>query len=701
MPVFPGIRIRSNNVFGVTLDAPLTAGATVFNSLTLSDLPVVASDHAFVTLDPLRQFGDPEIVMVTIHTVSSTVATIQRGMFGTTPRSHPVNTLWAHAALNDDYVAIVTSGTRPTDQYEGQLIYEMDTDSYFSWNGTSWVPIGTGGGGGAATLGYAQSTTLSQLVTSTNSVDLTGLSVTVTVPAGRRIRITGSGLAQINAADNRSQINIVEGVTILNTFLVNHSEAAVNESLVPVAVISPSAGTHTYKLQGASPDAGNATFSGSVAAPTFILVEDITDSQTPFSTQNVPVGQLGFAVAPGIQAGIAGEVQVTGLSVNVAVPSGRSLRISTLVEVQSTADGDVPLIQIKEDGVVIQRSTLELGDAVNRSFTMVADVIKSPTAGAHTYIVTIQRAVGAGTLTVNGSAAQCYLLVEDITPTPSTAIGAPGSTLGYAEVTVGQAGITAAVDLTGLSTSVTVPAGRRLRISAFIQNTRTVVDGTSRLQIQEGATVLQTIDIQPNIGSESVEATGSVVLTPSAGTHTYKLTLSRVTGTGTTALVATTTNPAYILVEDITGAVWPSGSEVTVGMIASEPWTTYTPTLTQTGTVTKTVTSARYQRIGRTIHFAVNLAVTGPGGGGTAVEVGLPVAAAPSWDALMIGPGLIYDSSTAIVYNGNAAVVASLNAVAIWPSADGSPVFLGARAFTAAIAAGDLVRVSGTYEAAS
>lgn len=145
--------------------------------------------------------------------------------------------------------------------------------------------------------------------------------------------------------------------------------------------------------------------------------------------------------------------------------------------------------------------------------------------------------------------------------------------------------------------------------------------------------------------------------------------------------------------------------EVRDNLAAAHPlgvdaWTPYTPTLTQSGAVTKTVTYAKYQRVGRLIHFAVNLSITGTGTASNVVLVGLPVAASAGFDGCQLGPGLIYDSSASTVYNGNAAVVGTTTAH-IWPAADGAVTALGGRAFTAALASGDLIRMSGTYEAAS
>lgn len=133
-----GSRIRGNNSFGITTDAPLTAGATTFNSAGLVTLPVVSAAHAVIVLDPKRLNGEPEIVVVTAHTAAATVATIVRGQYGTVAHSHPAGTPWAHVPVDEDYIEILTSGTRPSNPYEGQLIYETDTDVLRGYNGSAW-----------------------------------------------------------------------------------------------------------------------------------------------------------------------------------------------------------------------------------------------------------------------------------------------------------------------------------------------------------------------------------------------------------------------------------------------------------------------------------------------------------------------------------------------------------------------------------
>lgn len=102
-------RIRSDNTFGTTTDNPLTAAATTMNSAGLANLAVVSSAEAIIILDPNRINGAPEHVVVTAHTGSATSATIVRGQFGTTARSHPLGTEWVHGPIASNASSFVTA----------------------------------------------------------------------------------------------------------------------------------------------------------------------------------------------------------------------------------------------------------------------------------------------------------------------------------------------------------------------------------------------------------------------------------------------------------------------------------------------------------------------------------------------------------------------------------------------------------------
>lgn len=127
----------------------------------------------------------------------------------------------------------------------------------------------------------------------------------------------------------------------------------------------------------------------------------------------------------------------------------------------------------------------------------------------------------------------------------------PLGTLGYAQAVANQGGITAQVDLTSLTVTVTVGTGRRIRLEGLGLITSSVAGDTANLYIMEGATQLGVFQVNLPTTLTGFTLHGSVILTPSAGAHTYKLQLSRGAGTGTLVLNAAATQIAYILCEDI------------------------------------------------------------------------------------------------------------------------------------------------------
>lgn len=145
---------------------------------------------------------------------------------------------------------------------------------------------------------------------------------------------------------------------------------------------------------------------------------------------------------------------------------------------------------------------------------------------------------------------------------------------------------------------------------------------------------------------------------------------------------------------------YPTASDFNTYMVGEGgAWTSWTPTVTQSGSVTVTNTRSRYARYGRTIHFLVSLAVTGSGTSSNAITVSLPVAAAATDE--IIGNGWVLDTSTstiypAYLYTGSTSIVWLRNTTTA--TGDGR---LGADVFTAALASGDSIKLSGTYEAAS
>src|SRR5882724_8142792 len=159
---------------------------------------------------------------------------------------------------------------------------------------------------------------------------------------------------------------------------------------------------------------------------------------------------------------------------------------------------------------------------------------------------------------------------------PPQNVTAQTPVLGYAPVTAftgfsntagGIAFITTEIDI--CSVTVTVPAGRRIRISAQFSAVSTVSNDEVRMQLKEGASYLQTVPhgMLANVMETFV---GSVILSPTAGTHTYTLRINRQSGTGNVQYYNDAAQlPVFLMVEDITGSQLPVlPQSVPVGALA-------------------------------------------------------------------------------------------------------------------------------------
>lgn len=143
-----------------------------------------------------------------------------------------------------------------------------------------------------------------------------------------------------------------------------------------------------------------------------------------------------------------------------------------------------------------------------------------------------------------------------------TAGGAPGTWVGqaigtmpggYAQITANQTGITTQTDVTGLTATVTVSTGRRIKITAFSNGllgtlqwgTLFIMEGASQISFSRAGTD------SAAFAAYNSACIAQVVLTPTAGAHTYKV-QARNDGTANAMTVQAAANgPAYISVEDM------------------------------------------------------------------------------------------------------------------------------------------------------
>lgn len=105
-------------------------------------------------------------------------------------------------------------------------------------------------------------------------IDLTGLSVTVTVAANRKIRVKGYVDATMNLVSGQTEVLIYEGATPLHRALGNVN-ATGGITLAPeVNLQAPAAGAHTYKLRATANGANNMETLAAAAYPAWIAVYD-------------------------------------------------------------------------------------------------------------------------------------------------------------------------------------------------------------------------------------------------------------------------------------------------------------------------------------------------------------------------------------------------------------------------------------------
>lgn len=126
--------------------------------------------------------------------------------------------------------------------------------------------------------------------------------------------------------------------------------------------------------------------------------------------------------------------------------------------------------------------------------------------------------------------------------------------LAIAQVDFNQGSINPIANLAGLSVGATIPANRRIRVSAFNAGmTSSAGPEAWAVEIREGGGVISArfIDIVDSLGRITGGGVTTWDGTPAPGAHTYYLTLSRSTGTGTGTNIASGSAQSRISIEDL------------------------------------------------------------------------------------------------------------------------------------------------------
>jgi len=154
---------------------------------------------------------------------------------------------------------VCTSSTRPAVPFEGQMIYETDTDVLAIWNGSAWRQLAAATATSGSVLQVQSTTVTAQPTTSTASMtDITGMTVTITPKSSSsKILVTGMFNIGMDSTDDM-WFNLVRGSTALTgtgTTWYQRGNAFSNQTLhvmpFPINYLDSPATTSatTYKLQ--------------------------------------------------------------------------------------------------------------------------------------------------------------------------------------------------------------------------------------------------------------------------------------------------------------------------------------------------------------------------------------------------------------------------------------------------------------------
>lgn len=304
---------------------------------------------------------------------------------------------------------------------------------------------------------------------------------------------------------------------------------------------------------------------GKVTAAGQLLVADGANSLTPLNngTQGLPLVAGASTPAYGTLGSSALAADSVGSSQIQANAVGAGEIAADAVTTAKILDSNVTTAKINNLAVTEGKIAT---DAVTTAKIADGDVTTAKLDDAAVTAAKLAAAVAGAGLT-GGAGTALAVSVDDATIAIDTdtlevkdagigstqlAAGLGRGVLDYAEVTSNQGSITSStVDLTSLTLTVTVRSGARIRITGCITVTTDVNGDTADFKVRESSTQLKRTSSTLPTAALGETLTVTAIETPSAGSHTYKLSLARSQGSGTLTMVASSTDPAWIMVEDI------------------------------------------------------------------------------------------------------------------------------------------------------
>jgi len=174
---------------------------------------------------------------------------------------------------------IDNTAARPASPFEGQMVYEKDTDMIAIWNGTAWRYIAAATATSGSVLQVVSaSTTTSTLINTGSYVDVTNLNATITPKStSSKILISCTVQAYVNGASTGATFKLVRASTDIFTPIKNLGFASGYNKFCGSFTYMDSPSTissTTYKIQAfRSAGAGDITVNNDAESSTISLME--------------------------------------------------------------------------------------------------------------------------------------------------------------------------------------------------------------------------------------------------------------------------------------------------------------------------------------------------------------------------------------------------------------------------------------------
>lgn len=382
-----------------------------------------------------------------------------------------------------------------------------------------------------------------QVVGTTASQTLTNktlTSPTLTAPAlgtpasGVATNLTGTA-AGLTAGTVTTNANLTGDTTSVGNATTTVKVQGVTITSAEATLLSQTNGSTTRSATATLVAGEETVFTGSTASQT------LTFPVTPQVSSINSVTNIS-SVTVTLAAGAGNTINNNGVVGSITVPVGGTYTLVFIGTVWYVTNGD-------------QLGSTGSGNTVlATSPTLTTPALGTPSALVGTNITGTGASFTAGNVTTNAN------LTGDVTSSGNaTTIGTnkvinsylstTAIELGYAQITSNFApGTTALTDITGLSVTVTIPAGgRTVMILAQCTMFNTSSADNMTIQIREGSTTLTTLKYRTAALNSPEVVTGYVRLTGvSTGSHTYKLSMTG--GAPNPAIEATATEISFIQV---------------------------------------------------------------------------------------------------------------------------------------------------------